>query len=146
MGSRCGRHPFLVICGFICTAGDLPVTAGTELPLPPLALKVLSIVQPTIILSLAVFVGISLAPKVGLSSPAAVAAAGDGRFISALAPQIIPGVIGGLVGGIAILATWLLWKPFLSPEFVTRAEKLNRFLPLSTRLLYGGITEELLLR
>lgn len=51
--------------------------------------------------SLAVFVGISLAPKVGLSSPAAVAAPGGGQLTSALGPQIIPAVIGGVVGGVA---------------------------------------------
>lgn len=125
---------------------SLPVTAGKEMPFPLPVLKVLSLIQPTIILSLAVFVGISLAPKVGLSSPAAAAGAGGGQLGAALKPQILPGFIGGLVGGVAIPATWLLWKPFLAPEFVTRAEAFNRLLPLPTRLLYGGITEELLLR
>ena len=37
-------------------------------------------------------------------------------------------------------------KPFLPPEFVARAEQLNRFLPIPTRLLYGGVIEELLVR
>ena len=35
------------------------------------------------------------------------------------------------------------WLPTM---FVTRAERLNSSMPLLTRLLYGGITEELLLR
>lgn len=125
---------------------SFPVTAGQELPLSLPVIKVLNLIQPTIILCLAVAVGVSLAPKVGLSSPVAVAAASGGQLSSALKPQIIPGLIGGIIGGFAIPATWLLWKPFLTPEFVTRAEALNRVLPLATRLLYGGITEELLLR
>ncbi len=124
----------------------LPVTAGTEMPLPFPVVQLLSIIQSTVFLSLAVFVGFVFAPKVGLSSPVAEAAAGGGRLLSALTPQVVPGVLGGLVGGISILATWLLWKPFLPLEFITRAEELNRFLPFLTRLLYGGITEELLLR
>lgn len=124
----------------------LPVTAAKEMPFPPLVIKLLGLIQPTILMSLAVVVGVTLAPKVGLSAPAAEAAASDGQVSSALKPQVIPGLIGGVVGGIAILASWLLWKPFLPLEFVKRAEELNKFLPFLTRLLYGGITEELLLR
>lgn len=125
---------------------NLPVTAGAKTPFPFPVIKLLSIIQTTIILSLAVFVGIALAPKVGLSSPLAESAAGGGRLIPVLMPQVVPGLVGGLVGGITILLAWLLWKLFLPPEFVRRAEELNKVLPFLTRLLYGGITEELLLR
>jgi CAAX prenyl protease-like protein len=125
---------------------SLPVTTGKEMPFPPLIIKLLSMIQPTVLMSLAVFVGVLLARQVGLSAPAAEAAAGGRQITSALKPQIVPGAVGGVVGGIAIVLTWLLWKPFLPPEFVTRAEELNKFLPFLTRLLYGGITEELLIR
>ena len=37
-------------------------------------------------------------------------------------------------------------KPLLPHDFVVRSAELNKLLPLPTRLLYGGITEELLLR
>ena len=125
---------------------NLPVTAGAKPPFPFPVIKLLNTIQLTIILSLAVFVGIALAPKVGLSSPVADSAAGGRRLIPVLMPQVVPGLVGGLVGGITILLAWLLWKPFLPLEFVSRAEELNKFLPFLTRLLYGGITEELLLR
>ncbi len=125
---------------------NLPVTAGTSLPFSPWLLKLLSIIQTSILLSVAVFVGVALASRVGLSSPAAEAAASRGNIASALKPQIAPGLTGGLAGGLAILSTWLLWRPFLPAEFVTRAERLNKSLPFLTRLLYGGIIEELLLR
>ena len=125
---------------------NLPVAKGTSVPFSPLLLKLLSTIQSSILLSVAVFVGVALASRVGLYSPAAEAAAGRGNISSALKPQIAPGLTGGLVGGGAILSTWLLWKPFLPVEFVTRAEGLNKSLPFLTRLLYGGITEELLLR
>jgi membrane protease YdiL (CAAX protease family) len=94
----------------------------------------------------AVFVGVSLAPRVGLSAPAFEALARHDNFIAAIKPQIIPALIGGVLGGVAIVLSWVLGKPFLPPEFVTRAEELNRFLPFPTRLLYGGVTEELLVR
>jgi membrane protease YdiL (CAAX protease family) len=125
---------------------NLPAAAGAPLPFPPLVLKLLSVIQTSVIVSVAVIVGVALADKVGLSSPAAEAAAGRGHFWAALKPQVVPGVIGGVAGGIAILATWLLWIPFLPAAFVTRAEALNKSLPFLTRVLYGGIVEELLLR
>jgi hypothetical protein len=125
---------------------NLPDAAGAGMPFPPFVLKLLSTIQTTILLSIAVLIGVALAHRVGLSSPAAEALAGGGNLVAALKPQIVPGLIGGLAGGIAIPLAWLLWKPFLPPTFVTRAEQLNRSLPFPTRLLYGGITEELLLR
>jgi membrane protease YdiL (CAAX protease family) len=124
----------------------LPVTAGKPMPFPPLVVKLLSVIQSTIFLSVAVFLGRELAPKVGLSSPVAEAVAKGGAFSSVLKPQIAPGLIGGLAGGIAIVASWVLARPFLPPAFVARAEEFNKLLPFLTRLLYGGITEELLIR
>jgi hypothetical protein len=124
----------------------LPVTEDARMPFSPLLSKLLSLIQPTVLLSVAVFVGISLAPKVSLSTPAFEAWARGDNFITALKPQIIPGLIGGAVGGVVIILSWVLARPFLPPQFVMRAVELNRLLPVPTRLLYGGITEELLLR
>jgi len=125
---------------------QLPMPSGTEIPHVTPALKLLSLIQPTVLLSVAVLIGVVLASKVGLSSPVAEAVAGSGQIGSALKPQIIPGLIGGFVGGVGIILNWFLWKPFLPPEFVARSVELNKLLPLPTRLLYGGFTEELLLR
>ncbi len=140
-----GVLSFLLVDLFALLAA-LPVTAGKPMPFPPLVVKLLSIIQSTVFLSVAIFIGRELAPKVGLSSPVAEAAAEGRKLLSVLKPQIIPGLIGGLAGGIAILASWVLAKPFLPLTFVARAEEFNKILPLFTRLLYGGITEELLVR
>lgn len=125
---------------------NLPAEALADSPFSPFVLKLISTLQTSVLLSIAVVVGIALADKVGLSSPAAEALARKGNPLAALKPQIVPGIIGGLVGGIAVALAWLLWQPFLSPAFVSRAERLNGLLPFPTRVLYGGITEELLLR
>src|SRR5918996_863479 len=125
---------------------SLPAAAGSEMPFHPLLIKLLGIVQPTILLSISVFIGFQLAHRVGLSAPAAEALARGNSFISALKPQVLPGVIAGFIAGIAILSTWVLFRPTLPTVFVTRAERLNSSMPLLTRLLSGGITEELLLR
>lgn len=125
---------------------NLPAAAGAGMPFPLFVLKLLSTIQTTVLLSVAILVGVALAGSVGLSSPAAEAFAAGRDVAAALRPQIVPGLIGGLAGGIAIPLAWFLWKPFLPPTFVSRAEQLSRSLPYPTRLLYGGITEELLLR
>lgn len=124
----------------------LPGAAETRLPFPPLVVKLLGMIQPTVLLTVAVYIGVSLAPRVGLFSPAAEAAARGGSFLAAVKPQILSGVLGGIGGAATVILSWVLWTPFLPPEFVVRAEELNKLLPLPTRLLYGGITEELLLR
>ncbi|HEX4899712.1 MAG TPA: CPBP family glutamic-type intramembrane protease, partial [Pyrinomonadaceae bacterium] len=124
----------------------LPTTDGNELANSPRLLKFLSLIQPTLLLALAVLVGVLLAPKVSLSAPAFEALAHRGNFIAALKPQIIPGVIAGLIGAVVIVLSWALFRSFLPAEFVARAEAFNRLVPLPTRILYGGITEELLLR
>ena len=123
----------------------LPIPAGTEIPPIP-ALKLLSVIQQAVILSVAVLVGVVLASKVGLSSPVAEAAASGGDSVSAFKPQIIPGIVGGLAGGVAIVLIALMSKPFLSPEVLARLGEYGKLLPFPTRLLYGGIIEELLLR
>lgn len=123
----------------------VPAREGTELPSPWL-LKLLSLIQPTVLLALAVFVGVSLSPKVNLSAPAFEALARGRSFIAALKPQIIPGVIAGLIAAVVIVLSWAFLRPFMPVEFVTRAEAFNRLVPLPMRLLYGGITEEILLR
>jgi membrane protease YdiL (CAAX protease family) len=125
---------------------NLPATAGSELPFHPLLIKLLSLIQPTILLSIAVFIGFQLAHRIGLSPPAAEALARGDSFFSALKPQVLPGVIAGFIAGVVILSSYLLFRPILPTMFVTRAERLNSSMPLLTRLLYGGITEELLLR
>jgi len=125
---------------------NLPMTAGLELPFRPFFIKLLSVVQTAILLSIAILIGVRLAPVVKLSAPAAEALAGGNRVAPVLKPQVLPGVIAGVIAGVAILSIWLLFRPNLPPLFVTRAENLNRSMPILTRLFYGGFTEELLLR
>lgn len=125
---------------------QIPVPAETKLPSSIWALKLLTLIQPTVFLSVAVFVGVALASKVGLFAPAAEAVSAGRQFSLALRPQLVPGLLGGITGGAAIFLIWILCQPFLPPQFVTLSLKLSDFIPLPTRLFYGGFTEELLLR
>lgn len=125
---------------------NFPLPKGMEKPEVTPVLKLLSLLQPTIILSVAILIGVAFASKVGLFSPFAEAAIDKRDLVPALRPQIIPGVIGGLTGGVAIVLIAALWKPFLPSEIITRTAELGKLLPIPTRMLYGGIFEELLIR
>jgi hypothetical protein len=123
----------------------IPATTN-DIPAITPAFKLLSLVQPTLILAVAVLIGVALARRVGLSAPAAEALATGGDVLKSLRPQFVPGVVGGLIGGVCIVLISLLSKPFLSATAIDRIGKFSQVLPLPTRILYGGITEELLLR
>jgi membrane protease YdiL (CAAX protease family) len=125
---------------------QIPHAADQPLPMSFTVLRILTVVQSAVFLAAAVFVGVLLSAKVGLSAPAAEAVANGRRATSAIRHQLLPGLLGAVVGGAAIILSWVLWKPFLPLQFVSRAEDFNRMMPPLTRLLYGGITEELLLR
>ena len=120
--------------------------AGTDVPTVTPALKILSLIQPTVLLAVAVLTGVALAPRVGLSSPFAEALAAGRSAVPALRPQLVPGFLGALAGALSVILSAAVFKPFLTTETIERIEEFTRLLPIPTRLLYGGVTEELLLR
>ena len=123
-----------------------PVPAGSQVPTITPAIKILSVIQPGVLVLAAVLIGIALSARVGLSAPVAECLATGRRWIPALRPQVVPGLLGGLVGALAIVLTAAVCTPFLRTDVVERIRIFARLLPLPTRLLYGGITEELLMR
>jgi hypothetical protein len=126
----------------------IPVAADAkpvELP-PPILLKTLTVVQPAVLMTLAAIVGVAFASRVGLHAPSAEAVAAGESFLSKLKPQLLPGILSGVIAGVAIVLMWVVAKPFLTADFVSRAEAFNKLMPATTRFLYGGLTEEILLR
>ena len=124
----------------------IPVPAGSEPPVITPAIQVLGLIQQAVLLAVAVIIGIALAPKVGLSAPFAECLAAGGRCFPALRPQLKPGLIGALVGSLLIILTSLAFRPFFTTETIERTREIGRIIPIPMRLLYGGITEELLIR
>jgi hypothetical protein len=138
----------LLLVDISAVIAAIPLPEGTpppDLP-PPALLKLATVAQPAVLMSIAIIVGIFLAPKMGLHAPVAEAFANHEPLWPALRPQLMPAIIAGLASGIAIVITWVVAKPFMPAEFVVRAEEFNNFVPHAVRILYGGITEELLLR
>jgi hypothetical protein len=125
---------------------NLPIPEGEKLQLPLWGIKLISLIQPTLLLSVSVLIGVALAHKVGLSAPLAEAVSNGASVSLAIQPQLLPGIIGGLVGGIVLAAIQFCAKFLLPSDFVMKAEALSNNTSLLTRILYGGITEELLIR
>jgi membrane protease YdiL (CAAX protease family) len=115
---------------------------GAGMPLPgPLWLIVLaSCLQSGVLLGLCVWAGVALTPAVGLRAPLFEAAAARRPLRPDLWSHIRPGIYAGVPAGIVLhLVTRL------APTQIARlAERFEP--PILVRLLYGGLTEEVLLR
>lgn len=118
-----------------------PLAAHAELLRWPLwTVLLLSGVQTAALLALATAVGVWLAPRVGLRAPGMSAWVAGQPVAPALRPQWLPGVCGGVVG-----ALWLWGLSLVQPTELQPADP-SSAMPFAVKLLYGGITEELLMR
>lgn len=128
----------------VVTVTVLPQLLGRltlTLPAPLWVISLASLAQSAFLIALAVWSGVALAPKVGFRAPVFEAAVTGRSIASALRPQVRPGLIAGVLGGAALFAI----GGYASPAALAAVQQ--RFaLPILARLLYGGITEELLLR
>ena len=119
---------------------------AADAPLPPLALRALSLVQPAILTALALAVGAALAPRVGLGAPL-IDAALAGRPVGLLLRRQLPTAV---IGATVVAAILLAYQQFVAPaltEGSAAGARLAAFeLSLVTRLLYGGIVEEVMTR
>jgi len=126
------------------TAGVLPqLSTMTSVPLPgPLWLIGLAgVAQSGLLIALTVWAGVALASSVGLRAPAFEAAVTRQPAMRVLKPQILPGFIVGVLGGLWLFASFRLFLPTAITTVVTQFNP-----PLYARVIYGGITEEVLLR
>jgi hypothetical protein len=103
-------------------------------------LQVASGAQSALLLGLAVLIGVLLAPKVHLAAPVLSALAEGRPALELLRPQLLPGLIGGIAG-----ASILVVVASVAPEPMHHLQPMVG-LPAAAKLLYGGITEELMLR
>ena len=105
---------------------------GRRPRIPPRALVLLTLLQTSLVVVVCAWVGARLGPPLGLRSGLLEP---TGRpFWSAFARLALPGVAIGSTGA---LVAFLLAKPLVG---------YLRGIPLATRLLYGGFTEEVVIR
>ncbi|GJM05819.1 MAG: abortive infection protein [marine bacterium B5-7] len=109
----------------------------------PSQIKWLVLVNPTIMLIGAIVLGTFLYDRSGLSLPVFEAVLkkqplqGGIRLLNA-------GVTYGILAGLLLLTTSQFFEPLLPQEFLELGAKLQP--TLAARFLYGGITEEILMR
>lgn len=119
--------------------------------LPPAALVALSVAQSAVIVAVSVATGAALAPRLGLRSHIAERAA-QGRPIWPGLRRELPLAGGaGVLGGALTVVLDLVTRPLLPPlkagaEQTMQALSHTSIASIAGALLYGGITEELLLR
>lgn len=119
----------------------LPLLVDADsLPVPLQTLQIATAVQSIVLVALASALGALLGAKVGLRAPALSALASRGDVSSALIPQLLPGVIGGLLGAAVIIGFYA----YAPSELATLQGQGS--IPLAARVLYGGVTEEVLIR
>lgn len=108
-------------------------------------IRVVMLVQPAVLIIAAVATGQALAGKLGLGTPLIDAWLKGTGFGPVLRRQAPAALLTGLIVGLLMIA----YSSVILPAFTDTAtmEKMAAFeVPLVTRLLYGGITEELLTR
>lgn len=116
------------------------LSAEMTLPAPLWLIALASAVQSGLLLALATWAGVALAPTLGFRAPLFEAAAMRRPILVELWSQLRPGVYAGVPAGLALL----MFTRFSPPEIAQLAERFEP--PLLARLLYGGVTEEVLMR
>ncbi|MDP4756887.1 MAG: CPBP family intramembrane metalloprotease [Sphingorhabdus sp.] len=109
-------------------------------------LRLLSLIQPAILTLVAVLVGQFLAPKVGLGAPLLDATLTEGSVTSELRHILPFALFAGLASALIIIAHAVYVVPEIAGSSALGAQLSTFEIPILTKLLYGGITEELLTR
>jgi membrane protease YdiL (CAAX protease family) len=140
----------VVTIGVVTATGEggvpgLPTVSGPEL-------AVLVMIQPALLLAVAVAIGTLLAHRVGLRSHVAERVNGGPSVLDALRPELRRAVGVGVAAFLAVVALDALFAPLTAGDLAAAtptpdAGTLSALVAsLPVRLFYGGITEELLLR
>jgi len=120
----------------------LPKEALAKIPAG--SMRYLMLINPTILLLIAVVLGTVSYRKAGFRAPLIERLAGDASTPFSAINWLKYGVIGGLISGLAIIGIEYLFHDHLPQAYLDLGEKM-KLAPL-TRFLYGGITEEILMR
>lgn len=107
-------------------------------------LKWLVLVNPTVLLLIAVVVGMLVYDKVGLSVPTISSILKIEQPKIKFIEQIKFGILIGLLTGILLTVIDLFFKSFLPRELIDLGNKIQ--ITTIARFGYGGLTEELLMR
>ncbi|HMT71785.1 MAG TPA: CPBP family intramembrane metalloprotease [Saprospiraceae bacterium] len=110
----------------------------------PQTLKYLVLINPAILLLIAVIIGTLLYDKVGFSVPTISSILKIEQPKIKFIEQIKYGIILGLISGILITLISIIFRSSLPQEFIDLGNKIK--ITVIARFIYGGFTEELLMR
>jgi membrane protease YdiL (CAAX protease family) len=122
----------------------LPAGAGTpEIPMP--LVIALALVQNGILLAIAIVIGMLLSERVGLRMPLVRAWAAKEKTPH-LRPIVVPGVLLGALAGALLVAIEAAFFARHLPPAMSSAFTIPLWKRLLAGIVYGGLTEELLMR
>ncbi len=107
-------------------------------------IKLLMLINPAILVVIAVVTGTLLYQKINLSVPFLEKLAGIRTEEISFRDTIFPGVIGGVISGLLISLVIWYFSSVIPSEFMELSGAIK--ISLAGRFLYGGITEEILIR
>jgi hypothetical protein len=142
------RWQVLLAAGFLGIASLLLVPFETLVAeaMPPMTLRLLGIINPVILTAIAVLVGEITAGRVGLRAPLVDAWVRSEAPLGILRRQLPPALIVGVI----VAAILVIYDLGVGRQLMANAgaqSALASFaMPLAPKLLYGGITEELITR
>ncbi len=121
--------------------------SGAALPAPIWVMRLGILIQPAILLGIALMVGFALAPKLGLRAPAVAAFACGEQIWPILRHQLLPAsLVAAVVAGILLMFHEMIVPQIAQLANPDSASLLKIGMPPVTRLLYGGIAEEVMTR
>jgi membrane protease YdiL (CAAX protease family) len=119
-----------------------PLERLVPIEMPAMAIRLVSIVQPSVLVLVFAALGLWAGPRLGLDAPAVRAWAERRPIFPVLRPQLLPAATVGAAVAVVLVLFWLGVSAVPGA-----ADKLSILeIPLVTKTLYGGIVEELMLR
>jgi hypothetical protein len=112
----------------------------SSLHMDPLTFRGLALINPLILVLASVGIGCWLAPSVGLGAPLLEALILGHGAVAVLRRQIVPALAAGLATALILYG----YSVISAPWFASNTPQVP--IPLVTKLLYGGIVEELMTR
>lgn len=106
-------------------------------------IKLLTLINPTIMLIGAVLLGVFMHDKVSLDVPVIRGIIRNDKNYQ-ISSILKYGIIGGVISGIILTLIGVIFYPILPVEFIELGDTLKP--TLIARFLYGGLTEEILMR
>jgi hypothetical protein len=104
----------------------------------------LTLINPLLLMIIGVLIGTALHEKVKLQIPTIKSLLNISPQSISFTEQLKSGITIGIISGIVITSIAAFFQSFLPAEFIALGSKMS--ITPAARLLYGGITEELLLR